>query len=599
MSLLIQSSLFSRRENFSHAHFSASQIQIDACVEAFSNQATDVASLSAMIGGQFAFRFTRLALSAASSSFLTGTSAALSLLSRSASFGSAFAAETFAFTGIQRAFHPSENNFSSDFLHSSLSLASLKIFAGWSGQQNPLFQHFATDLAMVGSHQLASLAGMEEKSRVSLIGQLFEAEAMNWQMKIGMRLFHTLLPSIASVERNLNISSQLLHNITRTRPSDFTSDLKTLSFSAMQGRSDATRRVHPYFTAGIINRVTRTEMPESPANDPKLSALRAQLLSQLPASLRTIIEKKGPRLGFVFLPGMYNPPPDPAWMSLISAAFGRGGLVISTAPGRDRIMRQGLYTMLGENTRVLQDYEREVPMVFRRLALALRDPAILGGIEELVLLGHSKGGLLCHGLKAIHQAYVANGSRIPDFIHKLYPGLSDISPPDIQLVMSVLGRSFFSALDWPIEGISYTLPVRAVDRLLLEGIAEGFETERVDRYIHATRLHPDEMDLVMHSQMPGLVDSLMSRTHPGNGIESLAYKTTGVFFYGVSFVMGARDGDGLLRRPQRYRSQGLRGRYNHLDVIVRPHAAAEILDLTFSHYARRQELHNPPIPRHQ
>lgn len=584
MSLLIQSSLFSRRENFSHAHFSASQIQIDACVEAFSNQATDRASIAAMVGGQFAFRFTRLALST---------------FSRLGSYATAFTAETLAFTGIQRAFHSSPHSFARDFAHSGISLASLKIFTGCSPQQNIVLQHFMTDLAVVTAHHLAAHTGIEEKTQAGFISQLFQAEAMNWQMKIGMRLFHTLLPSIASVERNLNISSQLFQNTGRLQAARSTSEIKLISFSAMQGRSDATRRVHPYFTAGIIDRVTRTEMPESPPNDPKLSALRAQLLSQLPASLRTIIEKKGPRLGFVFLPGMYNPPPDPAWMSLISAAFGRGGLVISTAPGRDRIMRQGLYTMLGENTRVLQDYEREVPMVFRRLALALRDPAILGGIEELVLLGHSKGGLLCHGLKAIHQAYVANGSRIPDFIHKLYPGLSDISPPDIQLVMSVLGRSFFSALDWPIEGISYTLPVRAVDRLLLEGIAEGFETERVDRYIQSTRLHPDEMDLVMHSQMPGLVDSLMSRTHPGNGIESLAYKTTGVFFYGVSFVMGARDGDGLLRRPQRYRSQGLRGRYNHLDVIVRPHAAAEILDLTFSHYARRQELHNPPIPRHQ
>lgn len=595
MSLLIRGPLFSRREDFTGACLSTSQIQIDSRVAHFSDQATDVASVTAMVGGQFAFRFARYTLTAASSSFLASANPTFSILTKTTSYAGAFATEAFTFTGIQRTFHPSENNFSRDFLHSSLSLASLKFFAGCGAAPNSMLQHLTSDLAIVASHQVAALVGMEEKSQQSLAAQLFEAEAMIWQMKVGMRLLHFTLPSLASMERSLEHSTRFIQISSASRTLKGASNEKGALFSSPPLRVELRRRL----TAGIIDRLTRTEGSECSANDPAMLTFRERCLASLPASVRNLIATSGPRLGFVFLTGMYNPPPDPSWMNFISSAFGKGAVVISTAPGANCVKRQGFYSIVGENRRVLQHYQMESALVIRRLAFALRDASLLGNAEELILLGHSKGGILVHGLKAIHKAYVMNGSRIPTSFQRLYPGLADIPPEDLSLVMNILGRSFYGALDWPIEGIPYPLFVRAADYILLEGVAQGFETEHIDEYVKATELHPSEMDLVLHSRMPGLLDSLRDNTHPGNRREALAYKTTTVFFHGTAFAMGAREGDGMLKKPHRYPSQALNGRFNHLDVIVSPLAAAEILSLTFMKYEQSVHRRRSAWLRHQ
>ncbi len=300
--------------------------------------------------------------------------------------------------------------------------------------------------------------------------------------------------------------------------------------------------------------------------------------------LRVKAEKWGKEYGVVFLPGMYNHPPDPAWMNLISSAFEHGGVMLSTAVSADRLESHELYSTLGENKRVLQPHwEMEIPIVMRRLAVALRDPSLLGRAEKLVLIGHSKGGLLAHALKALQKVYVENGGVIPKKIIDLYPGLEGLSDVDLHQVMSVLEKSKMVLLGSPVEGIDYNFFIEVADHLLLEGSAQGFDRERLPGYFQTLGFGPEIADLIVHAQMPGLLRSLLHISHPGNTLDSLTYRTTGIFFYGISFVMNAREGDALVRAYKRYSAQFLRGRYNHVDMIVDPAAALDLLDLVFNH----------------
>ncbi|GEM_PF-4948377 len=580
------------------------QSSLDTLLGSFVAQASDPKALAAMLGGGFAYRFTRLASLPVASSLLAKGKFFSPLLVQASSCGVALATESLTFTSIQRQLNASPNpSFGKDWLHTAISLASLKIFGSLGEKQNIIFQHLLSDVGMLSAHRLASWARVEAPSSGDVFQDLIHAEMMNWQMKAGMGMVYSLAPGLFSAERSLdlNLSSQKRawahplsflwfpelagapQGILPSFP-DFRENLYQSNAQGMEGGLPLKRRdrsVKPWITGLLINAVTRTTRRVSDEFlEPE--ALRRKLLSRLPLSLCTQIQTRGKGYGLVLIPGMYNQPADPAWMNLMSAAFEQGGVIVSTAVGKNSVKRQGLYSMIGENKRVLQpNWRMEVALVIGRLALALKDPRLLQKADKLVIVGYSKGGLLGHALKALQEAYDKNGA-LPPLFYELYPGLSGIPPQDLQRVMQILPKSKFVLLASPIEGIPYNILVKLADALLLEGSAQAFEQKKLRAYFDLLGLGPEAV-LLVHSQMPSFMASLLQFSHPGNIIDGLAYRPSTFLFYGLSFLMRAREGDALVKTSGRYPVRLMRGRYNHVDIVVNLSAATELLQIIFSH----------------
>lgn len=611
-----------REDCNSFQNLSSAQISVDAMLENFSEQASDPKMIVAMVGAGLAYRLTRAATLSAGMPLLSSNGAMLPTLVRGTSYSTALAAESFTFTAINRSFHASSaQHFHQEWLDSAISLGSLKLFGSFAEGQNIVLQHLCSDLGMVSAHRFTSVLGLQAASQDDFLTQLFQAEVMNWQMKAGMSFVRSFLPGISRFQNSLDLTLRSQERGFRTRSlalspqfafaraeelfknetiaseeNPFSSKLFAMraegaarSFQSREGRS-----VRPYVTAKLMGLVMRSRTRGVVREDYKKEILREKLIVSLPAALRAKIRKWGENYGIVFIPGMYNQFPDPTWMNLVSSAFGKGGVVVSAAVGEDRVYAEDLYATVGENRRVLQPHwQMEVAHVLRRINLALKDPALFQNTDRLVILGHSKGGLLTHALKALQLIYEANQNSFPEKFHRLYPGIQDVSPEDLGRVMEVLKKSKFVLLGSPVEGIDYNLLVELTDYLLLEGSAKGFDRRELLPYFDSVGIDPRRVDLIIHSRMPSLVQSLFRMSHPGNTLESLAYRTTGLLFYGISFLMRARQGDALLDTPHSYDPLLMTGRYNHVDVIVDLAAAVEVLELIFgnlegSPYATRR-----------
>lgn len=578
-------SLYERRV-FASSHLNQTQLQMDALLDNFSQQASDPKMLLAFGAAGLAFRLTRMGGLALASSLSVQTGTFLPSVIKATSYVAALGSESAVFTGFQRAFREhSPETFQREFLQSFISLSSLRLFGKFSEQQNIFIQHFFTDIGVVVSHQIAQNLHLEENSDKNFYQQLLEAEVMNWQMQAGISLLHSFLPALPLLEKSLDLNIQA-----RVRENPLASD-KVLPLVPVMSAARAEtlpfhggKRARGSIRLGLSGRIMRTatrtqphpeEVPCHPA------FLKQRWLAKLPHSLRERIREYGKDYGVVFIPGMLNHAPDPDWMNQMSAAFGKGGLVISAAMGRDEVQHHSLYSIVGENTHVLQPHwEIEVALIIRRLAQSLQHPRIFKGVDKLVIVGHSKGGLLNHALQVISENYHANGGFISPHLHDLYPGLDAIHPETLRPVMEVLRRSHSVLLGSPVEGVDYSLPVQIVDYLLLEGSAHGFDPRRLADYFNRAGLSADEVGIVIHTKMPGLLESL-GNSYPGTRLNAFAYKVTGAMFYGISFLVRARNGDALVKKPQRTRHYEMRGHYNHVDIIVDPRSAAEVVEVVY------------------
>jgi hypothetical protein len=182
------------------------QYQADQLVGEFADQATDLKTLCAMAGAGAAYRWGRLASLSLGTQYL----AEIPGLVRIGSFGIGLATESATFAGLQRSFktfegQSSAQSFSKEWLNTALSLGSLKFFGKLSEGQNLTLQHLFSDLGMVGAHHGASFLGIEDKPEGDFFTQLLHAEAMNWQLKVGMNLVHSLAPEFSASERSMDL----------------------------------------------------------------------------------------------------------------------------------------------------------------------------------------------------------------------------------------------------------------------------------------------------------------------------------------------------------------------------------------------------------
>lgn len=222
MALLRAQNLFSLRITDTLPTYSHAQLEIDSLQEGFSREALNPSSLLGMVSAGFAFRAGRaLSLGIASNLLPLPLSLLTSQFLRLTSNLIGFGTEVFAFEGITRSSQilfegadPSllrwngEQGFRQGLLNSALSLGSLKLSGHIFHTRNVLLQHFTQDTAMVTSHQIAAWMNWEHPSNLNLAQEYLHAEATLLQMNVGMILVHRALPSIRSLERNIDILSE-------------------------------------------------------------------------------------------------------------------------------------------------------------------------------------------------------------------------------------------------------------------------------------------------------------------------------------------------------------------------------------------------------
>lgn len=92
--------------------------------------------------------------------------------------------------------------------HSFLNFGILKMAGMATAGSPPLLGHFATDAAMVAGNQTAAALGMIPSPAGSLLQQFVIADAMNWQMRGGLSLFHKAMPSLGMKEKALDLTWQ-------------------------------------------------------------------------------------------------------------------------------------------------------------------------------------------------------------------------------------------------------------------------------------------------------------------------------------------------------------------------------------------------------
>lgn len=150
-----------------------------------------------------------------------GTASTLMTRATSSVLGSvgALGFEAVAYEGIQRNLRvflgegPSSllswESFSEGLTHSFLNIGILKGVGSATAATNPVLSHFASDGAMVAGNQAVAALGMIPQSSESLLHQILQADAMNWQMKGGMSLFHHMMPSLVLNERSLGLQVEL------------------------------------------------------------------------------------------------------------------------------------------------------------------------------------------------------------------------------------------------------------------------------------------------------------------------------------------------------------------------------------------------------
>lgn len=205
------------------ASLTSAQFQLDSVSAGFSNQASDLPSLFAMLAGSFTYRTASLGLAS------TG-------LFRSSLFSQIFrpvlalSAEVSAFRATHELLSVGES--SSSWITDYVNFASLKFFGNISHQQNPYVSHFFQATGMVVGHQLAFGIGLATRPTGSLVEQWIHAEILNAQMQVSMGISSFLSGNKMAVLESSMQARAVLRTLNFTAHSRARSDVSLLHFSA-------------------------------------------------------------------------------------------------------------------------------------------------------------------------------------------------------------------------------------------------------------------------------------------------------------------------------------------------------------------------------
>ncbi len=183
---------------------SSNQLQADATTHAFSSQVTSAEGVAGMLAGGVVGRGVR-ALSFASLGSVLGASSLAFQSARAGSWLLGLAGESAAFTGVGRSLHGQGfAGFGQDWLHSSISLGSLKLAGLGSAGQNILVQRTVNSSAMVAANQIAAAVGIIDHPHEALSAQFAQALVMDVQSSFTRSLIDIGLPTLTHFERSLD-----------------------------------------------------------------------------------------------------------------------------------------------------------------------------------------------------------------------------------------------------------------------------------------------------------------------------------------------------------------------------------------------------------
>lgn len=154
----------------------------------------------------------------------------------------------------------------------------------------------------------------------------------------------------------------------------------------------------------------------------------------------------------VFLPGFYNHPPGENWFNKFAAASARASVI--SVSRHDRIVERDLFHIVGgDDAAYHPEWANELPTVICRLFVDLQMNTNSRKNRKLLLIGHSKGGLLVYTLLALRKHYEETSGHYSPEVLRFFPGLADVPPYVIEAVMTALEGAIGIALATPFFGL--------------------------------------------------------------------------------------------------------------------------------------------------
>lgn len=303
----------------------------------------------------------------------------------------------------------------------------------------------------------------------------------------------------------------------------------------------------------------------------------------------------------VFVPGLLNFFPGDDFFKTLSSVFGHGGLIIGVAAKYGATSHHGVYSVVGSNNLVIQpDWRTEMVILIRRLIMAFNDPQVPASrAQKLVFVGHSKGGMLVHGLQALALfASTPQSDKNLLKVKKLFPGLDSIPLKDFHLLLDRLQNAQFFLYGAPVEGIERKGIVSVVDRFFLQRSAKYFTPEFMAKFFDELDHPLAQAEAIIHARKDSQLRDVLKTDSPlpsfiGNAVTTVAR----LLFHGGGYLIDAHQGDGLIQEPFSLlddpRLQILATNSDHLQMVETRKAAKALLEILDDHVSNRNHNLTP------
>lgn len=237
-----------------------------------------------------------------------------------------------------------------------------------------------------------------------------------------------------------------------------------------------------------------------------------------------------------FIPGFLNHSPHPKFLTTLSHAS-EHGLGFVSVSDEAHYFEKDDYTVIGGKAKVYHpDWRQELATVIKRIFVDLAEQEAKGmSPQSLIVIGHSKGGLLAHSLAAFVKA--EKTGQI-ERLRALYPGMADMPDNVLQTVLTALDGAFYLAIGTPFDGLDQGV-IEIAQKYGFERLfgksADFFTQEFLDTHYDALDLLPDDPDHGIHAVITGQPfhsDSPVLRDFVRRARQNMRPSKRSVFYHG-------------------------------------------------------------------
>lgn len=159
-----------------------------------------------------------------------------------------------------------------------------------------------------------------------------------------------------------------------------------------------------------------------------------------------------PQSRLYFVPGYMDYMPSPVFLNTLHQAAGHGLAVLMASPDEGYHDNHSFTLVGGRDGFYLPDWRRELPTLVQRLYVDLREAEFSGHKpEKLIFVGHSKGGLLLHGLAVLSKRVEGHNAQK---LFDEFPGLQLVPAHVVQYVGQALLGAAYLAIGTPFDGVN-------------------------------------------------------------------------------------------------------------------------------------------------